>query len=127
LWLLRRPSLRGLFGLSIFLDCPAALRLKRRLARDMLSRGGESASVRRQFRRIVQPMHARYVEPQARRAMVRLRTPVSAAQVRRLAAELQKMKTGYSGIGSPRARRPGSVPFFPPNFLHQIVQEGYSL
>src|SRR5262249_35666799 len=50
LWLLRRPSLRRLFDWRIFIDCPAPLRRRRRLARDLRSRGRTRASVRRQFR-----------------------------------------------------------------------------
>src|SRR5580700_8022235 len=45
LWLLRRPSLRRLFGLRIFLDCPARRRLSRRVARDARLRGRTPASV----------------------------------------------------------------------------------
>jgi uridine kinase len=73
LWLLRRPSLRRWFGLGIFLDCPAHLRLSRRIKRDALSRGRTRSSVREQFRRTVEPMHARFVAPQRLRADVILR------------------------------------------------------
>jgi uridine kinase len=70
LWLLRRPSLRRLFGVRVFLDCPARTRLERRLKRDLISRGRTRASVLRQFRTTVEPMHAKYVLPQSRWADV---------------------------------------------------------
>jgi len=70
LWLLRRPSLRKLFRLSVFIECSARTRLIRRLARDQRSRGRTAASVRRQFRTTVNPMHARFVAPQARWAKI---------------------------------------------------------
>src|SRR5262249_13519636 len=49
LWLLLRPSVRALFHFSIFLDCPAHVRLERRLARDVAERGRISSTVREQF------------------------------------------------------------------------------
>lgn len=64
LWLLRRPSVRRFFDYSIFLDCPAPLRLSRRLARDCAERGRSRASVARQFATTVEPMHVKYVEGQ---------------------------------------------------------------
>ena len=65
LWLLHRPELRRLYDLSVFCACPAELRLERRLARDQRERGRRRASVLRQFREQVAPMHDRFVEPQA--------------------------------------------------------------
>ncbi|MDB6021819.1 MAG: uridine kinase [Pedosphaera sp.] len=88
LWLLRRPALRRMFALTIFIDCPARTRLDRRLARDTESRGRSRASVRRQFAECVEPMHELYVSPQARWARVRLRIPIKKSDLRRLAKEL---------------------------------------
>ncbi|HXF10587.1 MAG TPA: hypothetical protein VN625_07350, partial [Desulfuromonadaceae bacterium] len=68
LWLLHPPKLRDWFDLKIFLDCPEALRLKRRLVRDVTGRGRTPDSVRKQFQETVAPMHERYVAPQARYA-----------------------------------------------------------
>jgi uridine kinase len=70
LWLLWRRSLRPLFAPRVFLDCPATVRLRRRLARDISSRGRTRNSVVRQFRLSVQPMYMRFVAPQARWADV---------------------------------------------------------
>lgn len=66
LWLLHRPDLRRRHSWSVFVDCPAALRLSRRLERDQHERGRSRASILRQFRRQVGPMHDRFVEPQKR-------------------------------------------------------------
>ena len=64
LWLLRSPSLRRYFDLKIFLECCQSTRLRRRLARDLKSRGRTRASVLQQFRTTVQPMHQKFIESQ---------------------------------------------------------------
>lgn len=66
LWLLHRPELRSLYALSVFVDCPEELRLRRRLARDQRERGRTRDSVLHQFYRQVTPMHDRFVQPQKR-------------------------------------------------------------
>lgn len=73
LWTLRRPLLRRLLDARIFLACGPRTRLRRRLARDLKARGRTRESVCRQFRLVVEPMHRRFVEPQARWADVVLR------------------------------------------------------
>jgi len=88
LWLLRNPELRRLFGTSIYIDCPAKVRLIRRQARDSSIRGRSVESVRRCFRDVVEPMNTRFVTPQARRAAILLKTPITGADVRRVAAQL---------------------------------------
>jgi uridine kinase len=85
LWLLRRASLRRRFTLKIFIDCPSALRLRRRCERDQLSRGRSLVDIRRQFRSTVDPMHCRFVEPQRRWADLILPPDFSAAHVRMVA------------------------------------------
>lgn len=84
LWLLRRRSLRKLFTLKIFLKCPARVRLQRRLIRDVASRGRTPESVREQFWKTVEPMHKKFVEPQAEFADIILENSVTPAQIRRL-------------------------------------------
>ncbi|HWY74712.1 MAG TPA: uridine kinase [Verrucomicrobiae bacterium] len=91
LWWLRRPSLRRLFALRIFLDCNRRLRLSRRMARDQCVRGRNKGSIHRQFRETVEPMNRRFVEPQARLAHIRLRSPVSDLQVSQLAERITKL------------------------------------
>jgi uridine kinase len=95
LWLLRRPSLRRLFGVRIFLDCPARTRLERRLERDVASRSRTRASVLRQFRATVEPMHAKYVQPQARWADVILDGNCDSTAVSKLSDLLREL------MGSP--------------------------
>jgi uridine kinase len=88
LWLSRNPRLRRLFGASIYIDCPAKVRLIRRQARDSSLRGRSVESIRRCFRETVEPMNARFVTPQARRADILLKTPITGADVRRVGAQL---------------------------------------
>lgn len=90
LWLLRRSALRPLFSLSIFLQCPLGTRLRRRITRDLVLRGRTRASIEQQFRRSVEPMHARYVAPQAKLADVILKRDFSCSQVQGLARLLMQ-------------------------------------
>jgi uridine kinase len=91
LWLLRRRTVRRLFALTVFIQCPACLRLSRRLARDVRERGRTPISVRRQFRETVEPMHRRHVTPQARWADVVLDERSGPGAVRRLTARLREL------------------------------------
>jgi uridine kinase len=84
LWLLRRRSIARLFGLKIFLDCPVKTRLRRRLSRDVLSRGRNRASITQQFWRTVQPMHAKYIAPQKKHADLVLKENCNPREVRAL-------------------------------------------
>ena len=68
LWLLHREELRELYTLSVFVDCPEEVRLQRRLERDQFERKRTRASILRQFRQQVAPMHNQFVEPQKQRA-----------------------------------------------------------
>jgi uridine kinase len=84
LWLLRRPGVRRRFDLRIFIECPDGLRLERRLARDIVERGRTEVSVREQFAATVQPMHEKFVSPQARWADVVLQPAFGEKEVRRI-------------------------------------------
>lgn len=88
LWLLRRPQIRRLFDLKIYLDTPEGLRRSRRLARDVVERGYAVSDVAVRFVREVAPMHHRYVEPQKRRADLVLEQPFCEPQVIALAQRL---------------------------------------
>ncbi len=92
LWALRRPSLRRLFGLRIFLDCPERTRYRRRLARDMLTRGRTRQSVREQFLATVQPMHEKYVSPQSTWADFVLRGPWGEWEVQLIACLIRLLQ-----------------------------------
>ena len=80
LWLLHPEWLREKFSLSVFVDCPEEERLGRRIARDVLERGRTEESVRRQFADHVQPMHAKFVEPQSQWATLRVSSPMSESE-----------------------------------------------
>ncbi len=60
---------------SIFLDVPEDVRFERRLARDTLERGRDSADVARQFTQSVAPMHDQFVQPCGVRADAVLNHP----------------------------------------------------
>jgi uridine kinase len=62
------PALREMFGVKIFVDTDADLRLIRRLQRDMKERGRTAESVIRQYQLTVRPMHLEFVEPSKRYA-----------------------------------------------------------
>lgn len=89
LWLLRRSSLRRLFELKIFIDCPTQTRWRRRLARDVASRGRTRESIREQFWNTVEPMHERFVAPQRRWADLVLKHDFSEQDARQLAEQLR--------------------------------------
>ena len=80
LWLLHHGWLREKFALSIFVDCGAAERFRRRSERDVRERGRSLESVRCQFFEHVQPMHERYVEPQRHHAQQIMTSPFAEAQ-----------------------------------------------
>ena len=90
LWLLHRRSLRRLFALKIFIDCPARTRRGRRLLRDLRSRGRTRTSILEQLKNTVEPMHERFVAPQRKWADIVLRHTFGASEVRRLARQLRE-------------------------------------
>lgn len=57
------PALRACLDLGVFVDAPEAIRLERRIARDVVERGRSPRSVREQFEKTVAPMHALFVAP----------------------------------------------------------------
>ncbi|MFT3990864.1 MAG: AAA family ATPase [Luteolibacter sp.] len=64
LWLLHPEWLRDVFSVSVFVECSAEERLRRRVERDVLERGRSRESIMQQFSEHVQPMHLQFVEPQ---------------------------------------------------------------
>ena len=83
---------------SIFLDVPEAVRLRRRIQRDMSERGRPEDHVRRQFAATVAPMHDAYVQPSRHRAD----RIVDAASTDGLADELLTLlapATASAGVG----------------------------
>ena len=98
LWLLLRPSIRSLFTLRVFVDCPVRVRLARRLARDAAERGRSRDSVRKQFWETVSPMHERYVVPQARWAHVVLESPPKSDRVNQLTDLLRTLGDSKTNV-----------------------------
>ena len=98
LWLLHHDWLREKFALSIFVDCGAAERFRRRSERDVRERGRSIESVRCQFFEHVQPMHERHVEPQRHQAQQIMTSPLTEAQfdvlVRKLLTFAESEATG---------------------------------
>ena len=84
LWLFRRPSIRDLFGLKVFIRAPQELCVERRLARDVRERGRTREQVLAQMEQHTLPMFERFVAPQERWADVILEAPVGASAVSQL-------------------------------------------
>ncbi len=61
--LLTSPALRAALDLAVFVEVPVALRLARRVARDMAERGRSRAEVQQRFDRFVEPAYQRWVAP----------------------------------------------------------------
>lgn len=66
--LLALEGVAGQMDASVFVTTSEAVRLERRLARDVRERGRSRESVLRQFEETVAPMHEQFVEPCSRRA-----------------------------------------------------------
>ena len=73
-------ELRERFHHRVFVDCPADIRLARRLRRDIVERGDEPESLLVQYLSTVRPMHEQLVQPSAETAHLRLdgRAPLEA-------------------------------------------------
>lgn len=57
------PSIQPLIDFRIFIDCPADVRLLRRLRRDITDRGRTFKFSASQWERTVKPMHNQFIEP----------------------------------------------------------------
>lgn len=73
--LLASPDLRTLFDLKVYIEADEALRLARRMIRDVEARGRTPRSVMTQFFATVRPMHEHHVEPQRAFADIVLSCP----------------------------------------------------
>ncbi len=76
--LLVSPELRALFDLKIYVEADEAVRLARRMIRDVESRGRTPRSVTMQFFANVRPMHEKHVAPQRAIADLVLHCPYDA-------------------------------------------------
>ena len=77
LWLLLHDWLRNHFALTVFVECGAEERFRRRALRDMQERGRTFESVRCQFFEHVEPMHERFVQPQRRQVAQIIDSPIT--------------------------------------------------
>ena len=59
-------KIRDFFDLTIFLDIDSDTRLKRRITRDILERGGKMNLIKNKYKNVIKPMHEKYVEPNKR-------------------------------------------------------------
>jgi len=91
LWLLHHGWLRGQFAASVFVECDAEERFRRRAERDVRERGRTLESVRRQFIEHVEPMHEKFVEPQRKWAALCLTSPIGTATAEDLANQFMKL------------------------------------
>lgn len=73
--LLASPDLRALFDLKVYIHADEALRLGRRMIRDVEARGRTPRSVLVQFFTNVRPMHEAHIEPQRAHADIVLTCP----------------------------------------------------
>jgi len=94
LWVLRKSAIRRLFDLRVFVDCSTVERLRRRIARDCDARGRTVRSVREQFAKTVEPMHQRYVVPQAKWADM---TCLNGATDEEIAAVIERIRVVLEG------------------------------
>jgi uridine kinase len=94
LWLLWPPHLRELFDLRVFLDCIQSLRWQRRVARDLNERGRTTDSIRKQFWKVVAPMHERFVEVQKPWADLVIDHSVTQSELGRLVATIRALRVG---------------------------------
>jgi uridine kinase len=62
--LLAFPDIRSILDLAVYIDADEALRLGRRIIRDVETRGRTPRSVFQQFFTNVRPMHERHIAPQ---------------------------------------------------------------
>jgi uridine kinase len=63
LFVLSDERLRQRLDLKVFVDTPDAVRLERRLRRDVVERGRSADSVLSQYHTTVRPMHLEFIEP----------------------------------------------------------------
>lgn len=94
LWLLWPPQVREMFNFRIFLDCVQSVRWQRRAARDLNERGRTTDSIRKQFWKVVAPMHERFVEVQKAWADLVIDHSVTQSELGRLVATIRELRAG---------------------------------
>ena len=89
LWLFRRPALRKLFDLKIFIRSTPHLCTERRLQRDTAERGRTRNQVMEQLSRYTLPMSERFVAPQEKWADAVIDAPISEDDVLELLSTIE--------------------------------------
>lgn len=89
LWLFRRPDLRRLFDLKIFIRSSKELCIERRLQRDTRERGRTYDQVLDQLKRHTLPMSERYVAPQEKWADLVLDAPIDEGTILELVTTIE--------------------------------------
>lgn len=64
------PDVRGRLDIGVFVEAPEALRLHRRIGRDVRERGRDEAEVRQRVAAFVEPAYSRWIEPSRHHAHV---------------------------------------------------------
>jgi uridine kinase len=96
LWLFRRPQLRKLFDLKIFIRTSRQLCVERRLQRDTAERGRTRKQVLEQLERYTLPMSERYVAPQEKWADAILEAPIKKNQILEM---ITRIETSRKEVG----------------------------
>ncbi len=91
LWLLRRRDIRSRCAYRIFVTCPSAERLQRRIRRDVADRGRDRKHVLRQWRTQSEPGFRRFVLPQRDHADVVVRSPVPPGVLSQLVGRIRSL------------------------------------
>lgn len=81
LWLLHRADVRQMFDLTLYLECPVEIRMRRRISRDTTERGRTPKASERGFHETVNAMHDIYVAPQKCQAQRIVRFPFGEPEV----------------------------------------------
>lgn len=82
-------EIRRHLAMRVFIDCPADIRLARRMKRDIIERDRDCDNVLEQYLTSVRPMHERYVIPQQEHADIVVDGEVLEAELQRLLKELR--------------------------------------
>ena len=98
LWLFRRPAVRKLFGLKVFIRSTNDLCTERRVRRDTTERGRTREQVLDQLHRHTLPMFEQFVAPQEKWADVILDAPIQKNDVSHLADQIEAATNPCVGI-----------------------------
>jgi uridine kinase len=96
LWLFRRPQLRRMFSLKVFIRSSPEICTQRRLKRDTAERGRSRSQVMDQLYRHTLPMAERFVAPQEKWADSVLTAPVSEEDILLVVKKIRNTQNSFS-------------------------------